>query len=104
MNVRESIDLKVHLAFDEEAEVWYVAASDIPGLRLEAADPMDLVRRISESAAELIELNEDEVLRKRAKKEPAYRPVYSSFRQLSAGSCVRLIDGWLHERREASTS
>ena len=81
MNVRESIDLKVHLAFDEEAEVWYVAASDIPGLRLEAADPMDLVRRISESAAELIELNEDEVLRKRAKKNrPTVRftPVFDN--------------------------
>ena len=81
MNVRESIELKVHLAFDEEAEVWYVAASDIPGLRLEAADPMDLVRRISESAAELIELNEDEVLRKRAKKNrPTVRftPVFDN--------------------------
>lgn len=66
--MREDIELKVHLAFDDEAKVWYIAESDIPGLRLESEDPMDLVRRISECAAELVELNEDEVLREHAKK------------------------------------
>lgn len=81
MNVRQDIELKVHLAFDKEANVWYIAESDIPGLRLEADDPMELVKRIGESAAELIELNEGEVLRKQAKKDrPSVRftPVFDN--------------------------
>lgn len=79
--MRDDIELKIHLAFDPEASVWYIAESDVPGLRLEADDPMELVRRISESVAELIELNEGEVLRKQAtKKRPAVRftPVFDS--------------------------
>lgn len=81
MNVREEIDLKVHLAFDEEAEVWYVAESDIPGLRLEAADPMELVKRITETAAELVQLNESEIIRaQESKAHPRVRftPVFDS--------------------------
>lgn len=79
--MREDIELKIHLAFDAEASVWYIAESDVPGLRLEADDPMELVRRISESVAELIELNEGEVLRKQAsKRRPSVRftPVFDS--------------------------
>ncbi|WP_294003844.1 DUF1902 domain-containing protein [Sphingomonas sp.] len=68
----EDIELKVHLAFDEEASVWYVRESDVPGLRLEAGDPMDLVRRIAENVAELIALNEDEVLARKSNR--AARP------------------------------
>lgn len=78
-NVRDDIELKIHLAFDSEADVWYTAESDVPGLRLEADDPMELVRRISESVAELIDLNESEVRRKHADaKRPTVRftPVF----------------------------
>lgn len=79
--MRGDIELKVHLAFDTEADVWYIAESDIPGLRLEADDPMELVRRVAACAAELIELNEGEVLSKHAKKRrPTVRftPVFDN--------------------------
>ena len=49
--------LEVHLAFDDQAKVWYIAASDIPGLHLEADSPIKLLERIIEAAPELIELN-----------------------------------------------
>jgi len=79
--VREDIELKVHLAFDKEAAVWYVAESDIPGLRLEADDPMELVRRISETAAELVELNLGEVVKNhenKARRNVRFTPVFDS--------------------------
>lgn len=75
------IELSVHLAYDEEAEVWYVAASDIPGLRLEADNPQHLIDRIEKCAAELIVLNCDEIERKHAHREKptvAVRPVFDS--------------------------
>src|SRR5690242_17189014 len=53
----ERTELRVHLAYDDEAKVWYVAKSDIPGLSLEAATPSELLTRIVEAAPELIELN-----------------------------------------------
>ena len=52
------INLHVHLAYDDEASVWYVAKSDIPGLSLEADSPTALVERIMQAAPELLELNE----------------------------------------------
>lgn len=79
--MREDVELKVHLAFDDEAAVWYVRESDVPGLRLEAEDPMELVRRIQENVAELIALNEAEVMTKHARRDrPAVRftPVFDS--------------------------
>ena len=81
MAVSENIELKVHLAFDDEASVWYVAESDVPGLRLEADDPMDLVRRIQENVAEMIALNEDEVMKNHDRQHrPSVRftPVFDS--------------------------
>lgn len=60
--MRVAFELKVHLARDEETGRWYVAESDIPGLRLEDADPLKLVARVQEAAPELIELNEEEIL------------------------------------------
>jgi hypothetical protein len=53
----ERTELRVHLDYDDEAKVWYVAKSDIPGLSLEAATPSELLSRIVEAAPELIELN-----------------------------------------------
>lgn len=85
--MREDIELKVHLAFDDEAGIWYVGDSDIPGLRLEASDPLELVRRISETAAELVELNQSEVLRKAAGNggpRVRFTPVFDSSLPLAA--------------------
>jgi hypothetical protein len=53
----ERTELLVHLAYDDEAAVWYVAKSDIPGLSLEAPTPSELLSRVVEAAPELIELN-----------------------------------------------
>jgi len=53
----DRIELDVHLARDAETGRWYVAQSDIPGLWLEADDPIALMERISLAAPELIELN-----------------------------------------------
>jgi hypothetical protein len=56
-----AVELCVHLAFDAEARRWYVAHSDVPGLRLEADDAATLLRRIEEAAPELIALNGGEL-------------------------------------------
>lgn len=82
------LELKVHLAYDDEADVWYVAASDIPGLRLEADNPQHLIDRIQQCAGELVALNAGELLRKFApqpKERPAVavRPVFDSPLQLA---------------------
>lgn len=53
----DQIELQVHLAFDEEANVWYVAKSDVPGLSLEADTPQELIQRVMDCAPEMIELN-----------------------------------------------
>lgn len=80
------IELKVHLAYDDEAGVWYVAASDIPGLSLEADNPQRLIERIEQCACDLIELNLAEIVRKKVppRKKPAVavRPVFDSPLQL----------------------
>lgn len=60
MNIK--VELKVHIARDDETGIWYVAESDIPGLRLEADDPMALIERIRVAAPEMIELNQAEIL------------------------------------------
>lgn len=83
IDLDEHIQLKVHIAFDEEVNVWYIAESDIPGLRLEADDPMELVRRVSESVAELVELNCAEVVashhrKKKAARSVSFTPVFDS--------------------------
>lgn len=58
----QTISLQVHLAHDDEADVWYVAASDIPGLVLESDTVEQLIARIKEAAPQMIELNCDEIL------------------------------------------
>lgn len=92
MIVRETYELKVHLACDDETGRWYVAESDIPGLRLEDENPLKLIERIEQAAPELIELNLDEVVEAcraskpnlaeaRAdieRKQPTWRPVFDS--------------------------
>lgn len=92
----EALELKVHLACDEETGRWYVAESDIPGLWLEADDPIALMHRIAEAAPELIALNEEEIveacrLRDNAKRVakanrplPTWKPVFDNPLALAA--------------------
>ena len=42
---------------DEEADVWYVSDTDVPGLAAEAASERDLLLKIHELVPELYELN-----------------------------------------------
>lgn len=80
------IELKVHLAYDEDADRWYVAASDVPGLRLEAESPYVLMERVAAAAGELIELNEGEIIKKRVRRDRpavAWKPVFDSPLQLA---------------------
>lgn len=77
-DVPERIELKVHIAHDEESGRWYIAASDIPGLRLEADTVHDLIRKVEDVAPDLIELNCDEILapyRKSKRRKQMLRPV-----------------------------
>ena len=80
----DKLVLTIHLAHDEEADVWYVASSDIPGLFLEAATPQELISRISEAAPEMIELNQAEIDEKQEVKKStrasqvSLRPVFDS--------------------------
>lgn len=81
-----SIELNVHFAYDEEANVWYVAQSDIPGLRLEADNPQHLMDRVIACAPEMIELNQGEILKNHApdsRPQVSVRPVFDSPLQLA---------------------
>ncbi len=71
------IELTVHLARDRKTAIWYVAASEVPGLRLEAESVHELIRQVEEVAPELVDLNFDEIasLRGMARgEESAERP------------------------------
>lgn len=57
-----TVELAVHVAFDEEAGVWYVAHSDVPGLNLENERVSDLLRRIEDTVPDLVELNCQEIV------------------------------------------
>lgn len=78
------IELNIHLAHDEEADVWYVAASDIPGLHLEADTPQALIARLWDAAPEMIELNlavipkTHEVKQEKEAPKVSLRPVFDS--------------------------
>ena len=50
-------DLKVLAKYDDEAKVWYIAESDIPGLAGEAATLDELWDVVEDVAGELIEAN-----------------------------------------------
>ena len=82
----EDVRRRLH-AVDAEARRWYVAQSDVSGLRLEAADPATLLRRIEETAPELVELNADEVARRfgmKAGDSVRLTPVFDSPIELAA--------------------
>ena len=50
---------RVDIAFDDDAKVYFVANSDIPGLSLEAGTLEALEKAIQEAAPDLLELNRD---------------------------------------------
>ena len=64
----KAIELKVHLAQDAETGLWYIAESQVPGLRLEAATVHELIRKIEDAAPELIDLNRDEIAARHGKR------------------------------------
>jgi hypothetical protein len=86
IDVRREIELQVHLAKDEESGIWYIAQSDIPGLRLEAESSQALIQKVQDVAPEMIELNVREILSAKAPKPKAWdekpalkiRPVFDS--------------------------
>jgi predicted RNase H-like HicB family nuclease len=47
----------VHCEWDDEAKVWFVAHSTVPGLATEAGDPAELLKKLRVLIAELLELN-----------------------------------------------
>jgi Domain of unknown function (DUF1902) len=61
MSMQATTELTIHIAQDDETGRWYVAESELLGLRLEASDPATLIRRIQKAAPELIELNALEI-------------------------------------------
>lgn len=61
MDLSQGQELAVHIARDEETGIWYIAQSDIPGLRLEGDTVSDLLRKIEDVAPDLIELNAEEI-------------------------------------------
>jgi hypothetical protein len=71
-------ELSVHIAYDDEADVWYVAESDIPGLALEADNPQHLMDRVAACAPRLLELNQKPAPAKAARQPLAWKPVFDS--------------------------
>lgn len=59
--MRKAIELQVHLAQDGETRLWYVASSQVPGLRLEADTVQELIRKVADAAPELVDLNRKEI-------------------------------------------
>lgn len=57
----KAVELEVHLAQDPETRLWYVASSDVPGLRLEAESVHELIRKVEDIAPELVDLNREEI-------------------------------------------
>ncbi len=45
----------VKAAFDEDAGVWFVESSDLPGLNAEAPSVEELLRKVEVAAADLLE-------------------------------------------------
>lgn len=88
VNVPKLVELKVHLAKDEESGRWFIAASDIPGLRVEADSADELIRIVQDVAPDLIELNAAEIIandhaksrRRKSTQKPtlAIRPVFDT--------------------------
>jgi predicted RNase H-like HicB family nuclease len=51
--------------WDDEAQVWYVAETDVPGLATEAATLEEMERKLMQMIPELLELNDADQPRQR---------------------------------------
>jgi len=51
--------------WDDEAQVWYVAETDVPGLATEAATLEEMERKLLQMIPELLELNDADQPRQR---------------------------------------
>lgn len=47
--------INVHVAYDEEARVWYVSRSDVHGLRIEAPKIEQMIERVQEALLDLLD-------------------------------------------------
>lgn len=47
----------IRCEWDDEARVWYVAESDVPGLAVEAETPEAMLRKLEAVVPELLALN-----------------------------------------------
>lgn len=61
------LTVNVYCEWDEEARVWYVAHSDVPGLTAEAATPEAMNRLLEVRVPELMELNRPDICGEHAK-------------------------------------
>ncbi len=66
--VAKAIELRVHLAREGETGVWYIAETEVPGLRLEANSVHELIRKVEDAAPELIDLNRAEIAARHGKR------------------------------------
>lgn len=82
-----AVELKVHIARDEESGRWYIAESEVPGLRLEADSAARLIERVSLCAGEMIALNMAEIVKAKMPESTqgmTVRPVFDSPLELAA--------------------
>lgn len=82
-----AVELQVHIARDEESGRWYVAESEVPGLRLEADTASHLIERVSLCAGEMIALNMAEIIKTKrlgSTEGMTVRPVFDSPLELAA--------------------
>jgi predicted RNase H-like HicB family nuclease len=47
--------ITVKAGWDAEAEVWYIASTDLPGLHLEGATPQELYNQLPRAIEDLLE-------------------------------------------------
>lgn len=52
--------INVHVAFDEEARVWYVTHSDVHGLRVEAPQLEQMIERVKDAILDLLDDDGDD--------------------------------------------
>lgn len=55
--VSDAVNFNVQVAWDEDAGVWFVQDTDVPGLVAEADDLDTLVKRLIVLVPEMLELN-----------------------------------------------
>jgi hypothetical protein len=95
VGARNPMELRVHIAQDGETGLWYVARSDIPGLRVEGDTADELIRKIEDVAPDLVELNCDEILanfdvkptakQREERCKPVIRPIFDTPMAVPAG-------------------